>query len=93
MLQTTIPNIYSTFSSLSVFSGLGTSSIVSGGSDPGAHIVIDELSDEQLARVVDDIRKNVKRIYLETKMFEGECGFCRGAAIAQWIRLRLPSIL
>ena len=61
----------SLFSSLSVFSGLGTSSIASGGSDPAAHIVVDELSDEQLARVVDDLRASVKRTYLETKMFEG----------------------
>lgn len=74
-------------SSLSIFSGLGTSSF-SGKSDyqfqlnvtlfksffklgSESGVNVEELSDEQLARVVEDLRSNVKRLAMETKMFEG----------------------
>ncbi len=43
---------------------------VSGGSETVGQIIVDELSDEQLSRVVEDIRGSVKRLHLETKMFE-----------------------
>jgi hypothetical protein len=33
--------------------------------------VIDDLSDAQLAGVVEDLRASVRRLSLETKMFEG----------------------
>ena len=55
-------------SSLSIFSGFGTSS-VSGGSESG-HINAEDLSNHQLENVVDDIKSSLKLLILETLMFE-----------------------
>ena len=61
-------------SSLSIFSGFGTSS-VSGGSDSGGggggHVNnVEDLSTHQLENVVDDIKSSLKLLILETLMFE-----------------------
>ena len=41
-------------------------------SETGGHpFNIEDLSDAQLFRVVEDLRSSVKRLSLETKMFEG----------------------
>ena len=39
--------------------------------EAGGPIVVEELTDEQLAHYVEDVRRNVKRLSLETRMFEG----------------------
>ena len=41
-------------------------------SEAGGGIVVDDLTDAQLARVVEDMQRSVKRLSLETKMFEGK---------------------
>ena len=56
-------------SSLSIFSGVGTSS-ASGTSEVG-HVNVEELTDNSLALLVDDTAKAVRRLTLETSMFEG----------------------
>ena len=56
-------------SSLSVFSGLG-SSTASGTSDVG-HVNVDELSDNALSNLIDETQRSMRRLTLETKMFEG----------------------
>ena len=59
-------------SSLSLFSGFGTSS-VSGGSDlggAGAGINVEELSDKKLESLLEDTKTALRQIVLETLMFE-----------------------
>ncbi len=57
-------------SSLSIFSGLGTSSGGSGTSEVG-HVNVDELSDNALSNLVEETQRSMRRLTLETKMFEG----------------------
>jgi hypothetical protein len=67
---------FSRGSSLSLFSGFGgTSSVSGGGSDPGglgggAIVNVDDLSDDQLETTVDDLKSALRLIILETLMFE-----------------------
>jgi hypothetical protein len=56
-------------SSLSIFSGVATSS-ASGTSDVG-HVNVDELSDSSLANLVEETSRGIRRLDLETTMFEG----------------------
>jgi hypothetical protein len=64
--------------------------------ETGGHpIVIEELTDAQLARVVEDMRRSVKRLSLETKMFEGETRsvfvHCKNAKFTVIAKLRPPT--
>ena len=45
---------------------------VSFGSENVGHLAVDELSDHQLFGVVQQLRASVKRLALETRMFEGK---------------------
>ena len=61
-------------SSLSLFSGLGTSS-VSGASEAtggvgAAHVNVEELSDSRLEAAVEEVRTSLRLLVLETLMFE-----------------------
>ena len=58
-------------SSLSIFSGVASSSAASGTSELGQHVNVDELTDDSLELLVDDSSKAVRRLTLETQMFEG----------------------
>ena len=57
-------------SSLSIFSGVATSS-ASGTSDLG-HVNVDELTDSSLEQLLEETQKSVRRLNLETTMFVGE---------------------
>ena len=66
---------FSRGSSLSLFSGFGGTSTVSGaGSDPGGVagpiINVDELTDEQLEVAVEEVKTSLRLLILETLMFE-----------------------
>ena len=68
---------FSRGSSLSLFSGFGGASTVSGGgSDPGVGggfggvVNIEELTDDQLETTVDDLKTALRILILETLMFE-----------------------
>ena len=59
-------------SSVSIFSAEGVSS-ASGTSEVG-HVIVDELSDNSLNNLVEETAKTVRRMTLETRMFEGTQG-------------------
>ena len=70
---------FSRGSSLSLFSGFGGASTVSGGgSDPGGGgfggfggaVNVEELTDDQLEATVDDLKTALRILILETLMFE-----------------------
>ena len=54
---------------MSIFSAEGISS-ASGTSEVG-HVIVDELSDNSLNNLVEETAKTVRRMNLETRMFEG----------------------
>ena len=56
-------------SSVSIFSAEGISS-ASQTSEVG-HVIVDELSDNSLNNLVEETAKTVRRMTLETRMFEG----------------------
>ena len=44
-----------------------------GGSGPSGGVKVDELSDEELQAAVDEAKTQVRRMQLETQMFQGIC--------------------
>ena len=44
-----------------------------GGSGPSGGVKVDELSDEELQAAVDEAKTQVRRMQLETQMFQGMC--------------------
>ena len=67
--QKTLLSFFSKGSSVSIFSAEGISS-ASGTSEVG-HVIVDELSDNSLNNLVEETAKTVRRMNLETRMFEG----------------------
>ena len=67
--QKTLLSFFSKGSSVSIFSAEGISS-ASGTSEVG-HVIVDELSDNSLNNLVEETAKTVRRMTLETRMFEG----------------------
>ena len=68
---------FSRGSSLSLFSGFGGASTVSGGGSDaggvglgGAAVNVEELTDDQLEATVDDLKTALRILILETLMFE-----------------------
>lgn len=59
---------FSRASSLSIFSGIGTSS-VSGVSETG-HVNVEDLSDAHLEQAVEELKGGLRLLILETLMFE-----------------------
>ena len=69
ILKKTLLSFFSKGSSVSIFSAEGISS-ASGTSEVG-HVIVDELSDNSLNNLVEETAKTVRRMNLETRMFEG----------------------
>lgn len=63
---------FSRASSVSVFSGLGTSSVsgAGAGASDGGHVNVDDLSDDQLEQAVEELKAALRTLMLETLMFE-----------------------
>ena len=69
---------FSRGSSLSIFSGVASTGSVSdirgfgsaGGGSSG-HVNVDDLNDEELNVVIEDLKVTVRRLLLETQMFQG----------------------
>ena len=58
-------------SSLSIFSGVATSSAGSGTSDLD-HINVEELSEASLQDTLEEAQRQIRRLTLETNMFQGD---------------------
>lgn len=73
-------------SSLSIFSGVATSSAGSGTSDLD-HINVEELSEASLQDTLEEAQRQIRRLTLETNMFQGDLQLKR-AVKSQLLRAR-----